>query len=150
MDYMIFNVHMNVNACDCTYGCMDTIRESALKVDCGRKIPCCTRESNLCQQHAGSTLYQLSYIFIHIRSKALRDCNYRNAGMHVCMCMCMCMCRCLNIFSFLLICLAQFYFGSMFYCTNACGLRDITNFPQEWASCWMVLKNKVLQWFWAI
>ena len=29
-------------------------RESALKVDFGRKIPCCTRESNL--------LYQLSYI----------------------------------------------------------------------------------------
>ena len=27
------------NGCDCTWGCTDTVRESALKVDCGRKIP---------------------------------------------------------------------------------------------------------------
>ena len=33
-------------------GCTDTVRESALKVDFGRKIPCHTRESNLPQQHA--------------------------------------------------------------------------------------------------
>ena len=33
MDYMIFNVHTYVNECDCTRGCMDTVRKSALKVD---------------------------------------------------------------------------------------------------------------------
>ena len=43
-------------------GCTDTIRESALKVDSGRKIPCHIGESNLPQRHAGPMLYQLSYI----------------------------------------------------------------------------------------
>ena len=43
-------------------GCTDTVGESALKVDSGRKIPCRTGESNLPQRRAGSTLYQLSYI----------------------------------------------------------------------------------------
>ena len=43
-------------------GCMDTVRESALKVDSGRKIPCRTGELNLHRQHAGPMLYQLSYI----------------------------------------------------------------------------------------
>ena len=43
-------------------GCTDTIGESALKVDSGRKIPCLTRESNLRQQCAVPTLYQGSYI----------------------------------------------------------------------------------------
>ena len=38
------------------------MRESALKVDSGGKIPCHTRESNLPQQHACLMLYQLSYI----------------------------------------------------------------------------------------
>ena len=38
------------------------VRESAPKVDSGRKIPCRTRESNLPQRRAGPTLYQLSYI----------------------------------------------------------------------------------------
>ena len=37
----------DVNACDCTQGCTDTERESALKVDSGKKIPFCTGESNL-------------------------------------------------------------------------------------------------------
>ena len=41
-------------------GCTDTVGESALKVDSGRKIPCRTGESNLPQRRAGSTL--LSYI----------------------------------------------------------------------------------------
>ena len=59
MDYRIFNVRTYVNACDCTWGY--TIRGSALKVDSGRKIPCCARESNLCRQHASPTLYQPSY-----------------------------------------------------------------------------------------
>ena len=30
-------------------GCTDTVRESALKVDSGRKIPCCTGDWNPCQ-----------------------------------------------------------------------------------------------------
>ena len=62
MDCRIFNVRTDVNACSCTWGCMDTIRESALKVDSGRKIPYRTRESNLRQRRAGPMLYQLSYI----------------------------------------------------------------------------------------
>ena len=52
----------DVNACDCSRGCTDTVRESALKVDSGRKIPCRTMESNLRQRRAGPVLYQLSYI----------------------------------------------------------------------------------------
>ena len=43
-------------------GCTDTVRESALKVDSGRKIPCRTGESNLRRRCAGPILYQLSYI----------------------------------------------------------------------------------------
>ena len=62
MDYGIFNVRTDTNACDFTQGCTDTVRESALKVDSGRKIPCRTGESNLPQRRAGPTLYQLSYI----------------------------------------------------------------------------------------
>ena len=38
------------------------VRESAPKVDSGRKIPCRTGESNLRQRRAGPMLYQLSYI----------------------------------------------------------------------------------------
>ena len=53
----------DVNACDCTLGFMCTVRESALKVDFGRKIPCCTGELELCQRHVGlMMLYQLSYV----------------------------------------------------------------------------------------
>ena len=52
----------NVNACNCTQGCTDTERVSALKVDFGRKIPRYSRELNLCWQRAGPMLYQLSYI----------------------------------------------------------------------------------------
>ena len=62
LDCGIFNVCTDVNACDCTRGCMDTVREFALKVDSGRKIPCRTGESNLRGQRAGPMLYQLSYI----------------------------------------------------------------------------------------
>ena len=46
----------------CTWGCTDTVRESARKVYSGRKIPCRTGESNLRRQRAGPMLYQLSYI----------------------------------------------------------------------------------------
>ena len=38
MDYRIFNLRTYINAWDCTWGCMDTVRESALKDDLGRKI----------------------------------------------------------------------------------------------------------------
>ena len=62
MDYGIFNVSKDVNACDCTLGYTDTVRESALKVGSGRKIHCRAGESNLRQRRAGPTLYQLSYI----------------------------------------------------------------------------------------
>ena len=62
MDYGIFNVRTNVNACDFTRGCTDIVRESALKVDSWRKIPCRTGKLNLCRQRAGPMLYQLSYI----------------------------------------------------------------------------------------
>ena len=55
MDCMIFNVRTGVNACGCTRGCTDTIRESTLKVDTWRKIPCRTWESNLRQRRAGPT-----------------------------------------------------------------------------------------------
>ena len=61
MDNRIFNVRTGVNACDCALGCTDTVRESALKVDSGRKIPCRTGESNLRQRRVGPMLYQLSY-----------------------------------------------------------------------------------------
>ena len=63
MDYGIFNVRIDVNACDCTRGCTDTVRESLLKVASGRKLPCRTEESNLRRQRAGPMLYQLSYVF---------------------------------------------------------------------------------------
>ena len=33
MDYGIFNVRTDIKACDCTRGCTDIVRESALKVD---------------------------------------------------------------------------------------------------------------------
>ena len=62
MDYSIFNMHTDVNTCDCARGCADTLRESALKVYSGRKIRCHTEESNLHQQCANPRLYQLSYI----------------------------------------------------------------------------------------
>ena len=65
MDYGIFNAHTDVNACDCTRGCADTVSESALKVDSGRKIPCRTGESNLRLRHAGPMLNKLSCIPTH-------------------------------------------------------------------------------------
>ena len=39
MDYGIFNMRTDVNACDCARGCTDTVRESALKVDSVREFP---------------------------------------------------------------------------------------------------------------
>ena len=43
-------------------GLTDTVGESSLQVDSGRKIPCRTGESNLRQQRTAPTRYQLSYI----------------------------------------------------------------------------------------
>ena len=62
MDYRIFNVRTAVNAYDYKWGCTDTVMDSALKVDSGRKIPCRTRESNVRRLCAGPMLYQLSFI----------------------------------------------------------------------------------------
>ena len=56
MDYRIFHLHTDVNACDCIQGCTDTVRESALKVDSRKKIPCRIGESNLRRLHAGPVL----------------------------------------------------------------------------------------------
>ena len=62
MDYGIFNVRTDVNACDCARGCTDAVRESALKVDSGRKNPLMHREIDLHRRRDGPMLYQLSYI----------------------------------------------------------------------------------------
>ena len=63
MDYRIFHVRIDINACDLHTGGVRTyVRESALKVDTGRKLPCRTGEPNLLQRRASPMLYQLSYI----------------------------------------------------------------------------------------
>ena len=62
MDYRVFNARTDVNACDCTRGCTGTVRESALKSDSGRKIPCRTEESNLRQRRDDRTVSQLNFI----------------------------------------------------------------------------------------
>ena len=49
-------------------GCVDTIRESALEVDSGKKSPCHAGGSNLCQYCTSlfsRMLYQLSYPHPH-------------------------------------------------------------------------------------
>ena len=65
MDYGFFNVHTDVNVCVCVQGCRDTVRESALNVDPGKKIPCRTGESNLRQRRDGPMLYQLNHIPVY-------------------------------------------------------------------------------------
>ena len=62
VDYRIFNVRTDVNACDWTGGVRTLVRECGLKVDSGRKIPRRTGESNLRQRCAGLMFHQLSYI----------------------------------------------------------------------------------------
>ena len=57
-----YNMCTDADARLCTRVCTDTVRESALKVDSWRKIPCRIEELNRCQRHAGPALYQLSYI----------------------------------------------------------------------------------------
>ena len=66
MAYRIINVRTDVNACDCTRGCIHTVREPALKVDSWRELPCRIGESNLCQRLAVPTHYQLDYILTHL------------------------------------------------------------------------------------
>ena len=46
----------DVNACDCTLGVRTHVKESALKVDSGGKIPRRTGESNLRERRDGPTL----------------------------------------------------------------------------------------------
>ena len=53
------------HTCHCTWECTGSIRESALKVDFLRKIPCHTGQSNLHRQRASPVLCQLSYIPNH-------------------------------------------------------------------------------------
>ena len=71
MNRGISNVNRDVNAYDCARGCTDTVRESAMTVTCGRKLPCRTGESNLRRQRVGPMLYQLSYIPTHMESFSL-------------------------------------------------------------------------------
>ena len=56
MVYGIFSVRTDVNACNYKRGSTDTVKEPALKVDSGRKIPCRTGESNLRRLRAGPML----------------------------------------------------------------------------------------------
>ena len=59
-----FNMCTDVDACDCTWGCRDATRESAMGVDSRREIYCHTGDPNPCQYCAwlfGQMLYQLSY-----------------------------------------------------------------------------------------
>ena len=69
----ILNVHMDVIA---HKGCRDTIGESALKVDSGRKTSCRTGELNLPQWCAVLLLYQLRYI----PTSSSVQWSYRQAG----------------------------------------------------------------------
>ena len=52
----------DINACDCTWECTDTIRESAVKVEFRRKIPLRTGQSNLRKRRDCPTLYRVNYI----------------------------------------------------------------------------------------
>ena len=56
VDCGIFNVLTDISARDSTRGVQTHVRESALKVDSGKKIPCHTGESNLRQRRDGAML----------------------------------------------------------------------------------------------
>ena len=58
----IFHLRSDVNVRDCKRGCRDTVKDSALKSDSGRNIPCRIGESSLRRRRAGPMLFQLSYI----------------------------------------------------------------------------------------
>ena len=78
IDNNIFHVRRDVNACDCTRGARTHVRESALKVDSGRKIPCSTEESNLRQRRNGPMLYQGATPPPHVATPAVGSCGRRN------------------------------------------------------------------------
>ena len=105
MDYGILNVRTDVTACVCARGCTDTVKESALKVDSGRKIPRCTGESNLRRRRAGSMLSdQLSYI------------PYPTHVTHVCMCVCACAC----VYVTVRVCVHACVCAHLFLCACKC------------------------------
>ena len=56
------NVHTAVNACDCTKGFSDIARESALKVESGRKKSLGAPGNRTCVSSFTFRLYQLIYI----------------------------------------------------------------------------------------
>ena len=58
-------------------GGVETLKESLHSKLTGRKIPCCTQEWNLHQQHAGLTLYQLSYTPIYWQTPVEDACTYK-------------------------------------------------------------------------
>ena len=60
----IFDMHTDVDVCNCTQGLYGHHSESALEVDSGRKIPCCIEDLSPCEYCAwlfSRTLYQLNY-----------------------------------------------------------------------------------------
>ena len=61
----------------------DTVRESALKADSGRQIPCRTGESSLPQCRAGPTLYQLSPRSGELRTQKLKSHLVRTQSLNV-------------------------------------------------------------------
>ena len=65
MDYGIFILPTDVNACNCTWGCTDTEKESALKVDSGKKPPCRTRKLTVTVQCSNQLNYFPSPIKAH-------------------------------------------------------------------------------------
>ena len=75
MDYRVFNVLTDVNACDCVRGCTDTVKESAVKVDSGRKIPFRTGESNLRRRRADPKLSLPTELHPHPQCSILRKTN---------------------------------------------------------------------------
>ena len=59
VDYRIFNVRTDVNACDCTRECTDTRKRVCTESWVWeKKNPCRTGESNLRQRRDGPMLYQ--------------------------------------------------------------------------------------------
>ena len=62
MDYRIFFVHTDYVNVWIAHRGVRTLKESARKVDSGKKIPCCTGELNLPQRRAVQCSNQLSYI----------------------------------------------------------------------------------------
>ena len=85
MDYRIFYVRTDVNAWGCTRGCRDTVIESALKVDCGRKIPCRTGESNLRQRHTCPTFLPTHvYVYFDGMCFTLKRSSWLTAGFNHC------------------------------------------------------------------